>query len=90
VNFPGRDLRLGLVEASNNTISSPVDQILLFCFHYDATVGKYTASIMNMVRIGGVITMIAVAGFVYFLQRHSNSSAVQRQIVDSTPVGASS
>jgi protein SCO1/2 len=90
VNFPGRDLKLGLVEASNNTIGSPVDQVLLFCFHYDATLGKYTASIMNMIRIGGVVTMIAVAGFVYFLQRHSNSSAVQRHDVGSTPVGASS
>ena len=49
VNYPGRDLRLGLVEASNNKIGSPVDQILLYCFHYDATLGRYSASIMNMV-----------------------------------------
>jgi protein SCO1 len=88
VNYPGRDLRLGLVEASNNTIGSPVDQVLLYCFHYDATVGKYSASIMNMVRIGGVATMIIVAGFVYFLQRRHRSAHRQACDVSLTPAGA--
>lgn len=69
VNYPGRDLRLGLVEASNNKIGSPVDQILLYCFHYDATLGRYSASIMNMVRVTGVGTMLAIGAFVVFLQR---------------------
>jgi protein SCO1/2 len=69
VNYPGRDLRLGLVEASNNKIGSPVDQILLYCFHYDATLGRYSASIMNMVRVMGVGTMFAIGAFVMFLQR---------------------
>ena len=62
-------LRLGLVEASQNKIGSPVDQILLYCFHYDATIGKYSASIMNIVRLGGVATMVAIAGFVFGLRR---------------------
>ena len=53
IRFPGRDLRLGLVEASANKIGSPTDQILLYCFHYDPAAGKYTASILNYVRIGG-------------------------------------
>ncbi len=69
VSYPGRDLRLGLVEASNNKIGSPVDQILLYCFHYDATLGRYTASIMNIVRVMGVGTMLAIGAFVFFLQR---------------------
>jgi protein SCO1/2 len=69
VNYPGRDLRLGLVEASNNKIGSPVDQILLYCFHYDATLGRYSASIMNVVRVMGVGTMCAIGAFVVFLQR---------------------
>ncbi len=74
VNYPGRDLRLGLVEASNNQIGSPVDQILLYCFHYDALLGRYSASIMNLVRLAGVGTMLAIGAFVMFLQRrHSRS-----------------
>src|SRR6185312_7620033 len=58
VDYPGRDLRLGLVEASNNKIGSPVDQILLYCLHYDALLGKYSASIMNLVRLAGGGTLV--------------------------------
>ena len=60
IHYPGRDLRLGLVEACRNKIGSPVDQILLFCFHYDPTAGKYGAAIMNFVRAGGVLTVIGL------------------------------
>jgi protein SCO1/2 len=69
VKFPGRDLRLGLVEASENKIGSPVDQILLFCFHYDPTAGKYGPAVMTFVRIGGVLTMLGLAAFVGLLFR---------------------
>jgi protein SCO1/2 len=78
VSYPGRDLRLGLVEASNNKIGSPVDQILLYCFHYDATLGRYSASIMNMVRVMGVGTLLAIGAFVFFLQRrHLRTATAQ-------------
>lgn len=60
VHYSGRDLRLGLVEASRNKIGSPIDQILLFCFHYDPTAGKYGAAIMNFVRAGGVLTVLGL------------------------------
>ena len=52
VEYAPRDLRLGLVEASQNKIGTPVDQILLFCYHYDPATGKYGAVAMNMVRFG--------------------------------------
>ena len=69
VKFAERDLRLGLIEASQNQIGSPIDQILLFCFHYDPTAGRYGAAIMNIVRAGGVCTVLGlVAGF-YCLRR---------------------
>ncbi len=53
IRYSPRDLRLGLVEASAEKIGSPVDQLLLFCFHYDPTTGQYTPAIMNFVRDGG-------------------------------------
>ena len=53
VEYAPRDVRLGLVEASQNKIGSPVDQILLFCYHYDPATGKYGAVAMNMVRFAG-------------------------------------
>lgn len=70
ISYPSRDLRLGLVEASADKIGTPTDQILLYCFHYDPATGKYTASILNYVRLGGVVTLFVLAGLVWFLIRH--------------------
>lgn len=53
VEYSPRDLRLGLVEASKNRIGTPVDQLLLFCFHYDPATGKYGAVAMNVLRAAG-------------------------------------
>jgi len=53
VEYAPRDLRLGLVEASQNKIGNPVDQILLFCYHYDPATGKYGAMAVNLVRFAG-------------------------------------
>jgi protein SCO1 len=69
VHYSGRDLRLGLVEASHNKIGSPVDQILLFCFHYDPTAGKYGAAIMNFIRAGGVLTVLGLGVLFGLLMR---------------------
>ena len=80
IRFPGRDLRLGLVEASANKIGSPTDQVLLYCFHYDPATGKYTASILNFVRIGGVLTVAALVGMVWFLLRREPRRRIDRKI----------
>ena len=53
VEYAPVDVRLGLVEASKNKIGSAVDQILLFCYHYDPATGKYGAVAMNIVRFAG-------------------------------------
>lgn len=61
VEYAPRDVRLGLVEASKNKIGNPVDEILLFCFHYDPATGKYGAVVINIVRFTGV-AFVLVAG----------------------------
>jgi protein SCO1/2 len=58
VEYAPRDVRLGLIEASANKIGTPVDQILLFCFHYDPATGKYGAIAMNMVRVAGTLFVL--------------------------------
>jgi protein SCO1/2 len=63
IEFSARDLRLGLIEASDERIGTPIDDFLLFCYHYDPATGKYGASVLRMVRIGGIATMIAIASF---------------------------
>ncbi len=70
VEYPARDVRLGLTEASDGQISSPVDQILLFCYHYDPTSGKYGLVVMNLLRAGGGITVLCLAGLLFILMRH--------------------
>jgi len=60
VDYAGRDLRLGLVEAADHEIGSAVDALLLFCYQYDPATGKYGAIALNMVRAGGVATVLAL------------------------------
>jgi len=64
IDFAPRDLRLALVEASNNVLGSVVDQVLLLCYHYDPATGKYGAAVINAVRVGFLAT---VTGFLVFL-----------------------
>lgn len=64
IDFAPRDLRLAVVEASNNKLGSITDKVLLLCYHYDPSVGKYGLAILNTIRIGFVIT---VTGFLAFL-----------------------
>jgi protein SCO1/2 len=57
IEYASRDLRLGLVEASEEKIGTPVDQLLLYCYHYDPHTGKYSAIVMNIVRLAGALTL---------------------------------
>ncbi len=63
VEYAPRDVRLGLVEAADNQIGSMVDQVLLYCFHYDPTTGKYSAAAMNILRLAAASTVIVLGWF---------------------------
>jgi protein SCO1/2 len=63
IEYSPRDLRLGLVDASTSRIGNPVDQLLLYCYHYDPTTGKYGMAAMTAVRIGGALTILGLASF---------------------------
>ena len=69
IEYAPRDLRLGLVEASQNKIGNPVDQILLFCFHYDPATGKYGAVAMNIVRVAGAAFVLICGAFLAIVLR---------------------
>ena len=69
IDYPPKDLRLALVEASANKIGTPVDALMLYCYHYDPSTGKYGVVIMNVVRLAGVITIILIAGLLLLLRR---------------------
>src|SRR5947207_7658330 len=64
VEFPGRDLRLGLVDASQGKIGTPVDKMLLFCFQYDPSTARYSATILGIMR---VLALMTVAGLLLMI-----------------------
>jgi protein SCO1/2 len=68
IDYPARDLRLGLIESSANKIGSPVDQLLLYCYHYDPATGKYGAAVMKIMRIAGVLTMLGIVAMLLLLK----------------------
>jgi protein SCO1/2 len=57
------------VEASNNKIGTPADEVLLFCFHYDPMTGKYGAAIQNITRALGSATVLALGAFIFVMVR---------------------
>ena len=77
VEFSPRDLRLGLVEAAANTIGSPVDQLLLYCYHYDPLTGKYGLIIMNVLRVAGFATVLMLGSFILIMFRRDRRAAIQ-------------
>jgi protein SCO1/2 len=78
VDFPPKDLRLGLVEASQNKIGSPVDAILLYCYHYDPATGKYGAIVSNILQLGAGITILVVGAMLLILFRIGPVSTARR------------
>jgi len=78
VEYPASNVRLGLVDASAGKNGTPVDHLLLFCYQYDPTRARYSATILTVIRMGAVVTLFCmVLGFVIFRRRehhheHSN------------------
>jgi len=69
LDYPEKTLRLSLVESSEGKIGTTVDQLILFCFHYDATEGRYAPVARNIMRAGGGATVFVLAGFLTVLWR---------------------
>jgi protein SCO1/2 len=69
IEYSPKDIRLGLVEASHNKIGSAVDQILLFCYHFDPTSAKYTFLAMDILQAAGAATVLLLGGMVFIMLR---------------------
>jgi len=74
VEFAPKDLRLGLVQASNNKIGTVVDQVLLYCYHYDPQTGKYGAVITRILRLSAVATMLCVGFLIVVMSRRGSAN----------------
>jgi protein SCO1 len=87
VDFPPKDLRMGLVEASHDKIGNPIDQVLLYCYHYDPATGKYGAVVSNMLKLGGGLTILFIAGLLLVLWRLEKSAPRRRNFSGVTHTG---
>jgi len=76
IEYPSRDLRLGLVDASAGKIGTPIDHLLLYCFEYDPSTTRYSATILRILRLGGIATILTlVAGILIFRRRDAEQGA---------------
>jgi protein SCO1 len=75
IEYVPRDLRYALVEASEGRVGTPVDALLLYCFHYDPTTGRYGVAIMRTVRLAGAATVLAIGSFIVVMVRKERRSA---------------
>jgi protein SCO1/2 len=73
VEFAPKDLRLGLIQASDNKIGTPVDEVLLYCFHYDPDKGKYGAIVSRVLQVSGAATMLVLGVGIVLLVKLGSS-----------------
>ncbi len=79
IEYSPKELRLSLVEASAGRIGSPVDKLILYCYHYDPTTGKYGPAIMNILRAAGVLTVFGVLALILTLRRRQGGEQTGRE-----------
>ncbi len=88
LEYDARTVRLALVEAGEGKVGSVLDQVLLYCFHYDATTGRYTPVIMNILRLAGGVTVLALGALVGTLllrERRQRRASAEATSPDTTP-----
>jgi protein SCO1/2 len=73
IEYPSRDIRLGLVDASAGKIGTPIDRALLFCYQYDPSTARYSASVLKIIRLGGVLTILGLVAAILIFRRREIS-----------------
>lgn len=75
IDYAPKDVKLALIESSENKIGTPVDQLLLYCYHYNPATGKYGLQILNVIRLGGILTLLGLGTmFFVFWRRNKNKN----------------
>lgn len=67
IEYPSEDIRLALIESSENKLGNVFDQVMLYCFNYDPEQGKYGIVIMNSMRVAGLVTLMAMGSFMIIM-----------------------
>jgi protein SCO1/2 len=75
IDYAPKDLKLGLVDSGQNRVGTVTDKLLLYCYHYDPATGKYGLAVVNLIRAGGVLTLLAMAAFGFVFWRRERDKA---------------
>jgi protein SCO1/2 len=75
VEYSPKELRMAIVESGEGRIGSAVDKLLLYCYHYDPATGRYGVIAMNLVRLGGAVTVVLLGGFILVMRRRERTQA---------------
>jgi protein SCO1/2 len=77
IEYSPKELRMALVESGQGNIGTKIDELLLYCFHYDPESGRYGVIVMNLIRLGGVVTLALVAGFILLMRRRDTRTTAE-------------
>lgn len=80
VEYSPKELRLALVESGEGRVGSAIDELLLYCFHYNPESGRYGLMVMNLVRLGGVMTVLGIGGFILIMRRRESRMLAPRRV----------
>ena len=76
IDYSPKDLKLGIVESSENKVGSPVDKLLLYCYHYDPSTGKYGLAILRIIRAFAVVMLIGMGAMAFVFWRKNKRRSV--------------
>ena len=71
IDYSPKDLKFGIMESAENKVGNPAEQLLLYCYHYDPATGKYGLAILNLIRLGGIATLIGLGAMVFVFWRRN-------------------
>jgi protein SCO1 len=74
VEYSPKDLRLGLVEASEHKIGSPVDAIMTYCYHYDPLLSRHSLVVARVVQLGCLVTLICLGSYMIVMFRRDRKA----------------
>jgi protein SCO1/2 len=72
IDFPPRNVRFGIIESSGEKIGTAVDQLLLYCYHYNPAIGRYSATALNILRLAAGATVIGLVALIVVLRRRES------------------
>ena len=71
IDYAPKDLKFGIMESAENKVGNAVEQMLLYCYHYDPATGKYGLAILNVIRLGGIATLIGLGTMAFVFWRRN-------------------